>query len=396
MSDDGERPAGVTAERRVTFGRPLIGPESIEEAAQSLRSGWVGTGPKVAQFERMLEEYLEAPCVCCVSSGTAGLSLVLRALGIGLGDEVLLPTMTFVASAQAIEFTGATPVPIDSEPGTGLISLDLVKRAVTARTRALLVVHLAGRPVDMAQLERVGAEHGLAVVEDAAHAIGASLDGRRIGAWSNPAVFSFGPGKNITSIEGGAVATDDPALAERVRRMAQHGLDRTAWDRFSGLGFEQYDATFPGFKFGMSDVHAAVALHQLPRLEDWIDRRARQWEAYDAGLAGLPVDLPPPASARMRHARHLYRISVTDAAPLGRDELASCLTAAGVGTGVHYRALHLHSYYRERYGLEPERFPVATDASRRVLSLPLGPSVSDSDQAHVIATVRSILAGDAA
>jgi dTDP-4-amino-4,6-dideoxygalactose transaminase len=349
----------------------------------------------VARLERMLEDYLDVASVCCVSSATAGLSLVLRALGIGAGDEVLLPTMTFVASAQAIEFTGATPVPVDSEPATGLMSLELAARAITPRTRAVVVVHLAGRPVDMAQLERLRLEHGLVVVEDAAHALGASVDGRRIGAWGNPTVFSFGPGKNITSIEGGAVAGDDPELAARVRRMALHGLDRAAWDRFSGNGFTHYDVGVAGFKFGMPDVHAAVALHQLPRLEEWIGVRRAQWDLYDEALAALPVDIPPPVAAGMRHARHLYRLSVTDAAPVGRDELAARMAAAGIGTGIHYRALHLHSHYRDRFGLMTESFPVATEESGRVLSLPLGPSVSDADQEHVIATLHSILtAGD--
>jgi dTDP-4-amino-4,6-dideoxygalactose transaminase len=395
MSGPAERSIGVVAERRVTFGRPLIEPQSIEEAADSLRTGWIGTGPKVARFERMLEEYLAVASVCCVSSATAGLSLVLRALGVGPGDEVLLPAMTFVGCAQAVEFVGATPVAVDSEPRTDLISLELAAQRITPRSRAVLVVHLAGRPMDMAELERFCAEHGLIVVEDAAHAIGAAIDGRRIGAWGNPAVFSFGPGKNITSIEGGAVATDDPVLAERVRKMALHGLDSTAWERFSDHHRTHYDAGVEGFKFSMPDVHAAVALHQLPRLEEWIDLRERQWDLYDEALADLPVDLPPPAPAGTRHGRHLYRLSVADASPVSRDELAARLAAAGVGSGIHYRALHLHSHYRKRYALEPDDLPVATEASRRVLSLPIGPSVSDADQAHVIATIRSILTGDA-
>jgi dTDP-4-amino-4,6-dideoxygalactose transaminase len=380
-----------TEQGAVTFGQPLIEEASIAEVVDSLRSGWIGTGAKVARFERMLADYITVPDVCCVSSATAGLCLVLRALGIGPGDEVLMPSMTFAATAQAVEYAGAVPVPVDSEPRTNLISLEAAERAITPCTRAVLIVHLAGRPVDLEAAGRLGERHDIHIVEDAAHAIGARFDGLPIGASGNPTVFSFDASKNITSIAGGAVTAADQALVQRVRTMSQNGVDRSAWRRFSEDAPADYDVVAPGFKFTMSDVHAAVGLHQLPQLERWTERRAALWHRYDRELSDLPLELPVPPTARMRHARHLYQVRVTDDAPLTRDELAARLRAAAIGSGIHYRALHLHSHFRERYRLQARAFPVATDASRRLLSLPLHPGLSDDDHARVVAELHASL-----
>jgi len=378
-------------ENFLVFGSPLIGEAEIAEVVDSLRSGWVGTGPKVQRFERMLSEYLEGPECRCLSSCTAGLILSLRVLGIGPGDEVLVPSMTFVASANAVEHAGATPVLVDSEPGTGLIDLDQAQAAITPRTRAIMPVHLAGRPVDMDRLSRLRDEHGLHVIEDAAHALGARWRGRKIGAFGNLTAFSFYVTKNVTTIEGGALATDDPEVAARVERLALHGLSLGAWQRFSDAGFKHYEVVDPGFKYNMTDVQAALGLHQLPRLDEWIERRAQLWARYDALLADLPVDTPPPPDPETTHARHLYQVTISPDAPLARDQLLAGLTARRIGTGVHYRAVHLHPYYRDRYGLEPERFPVANAISERTLSLPLSPKVSEADQDDVVQAMNELL-----
>ncbi len=376
----------------LVFGRPLIGDEEIAEVVDSLRSGWVGTGPKVQRFEQQLADYVGAAHCRCLSSCTAALILSLRILGIGPGDEVLVPAMTFVASANAVEHAGATPVLVDSEPGTGLIDLDGAEAAITPRTRAIMPVHLAGRPVDMDRLDGLRDRYGLAVIEDAAHALGAEWRGRRIGAFGNLAAFSFYVTKNVTTVEGGALVTEDAGLAEAVERLALHGLSAGAWQRFSEEGFRHYEVVEPGFKYNMTDVQAAIGLRQLPKLDRWIGVRAQQWERYDALLVGLPLSTPVPPALRTRHARHLYQVLVEPDAPLGRDELIDELTELGIGTGVHYRGVHLQPYYRERYGLEPEQFPVATDISERTLSLPLGPAVSEADQDDVIAALSAVLA----
>ena len=377
----------------LVFGSPVIGEEEIAEVVASLRSGWVGTGPKVQKFEGMLAEYVGAAEVRCLSSCTAALMLALRVLGVGPGDEVLVPTMTFVASANAVEHVGAMPVLIDAEPGTGLIDLDAAEAAIGPATRAIMPVHLAGRPIDMDRLGALRDRHGLAVIEDAAHAIGAEWRGRRIGGHGNVTAFSFYVTKNITTVEGGALATEDPAIAARVERLALHGLSLGAWARFSDEGFRHYEVVEPGFKYNMTDVQAALGLHQLPRLDAWIDRRAELWERYDALLGELSLETPPAADEGTRHARHLYQVLVGPEAGVTRDEVLDGLTARGIGTGVHYRGVHLHPYYRDRYDLVPEQFPVATSISERTLSLPLSPKVTDADQDDVVLALRELLPG---
>jgi dTDP-4-amino-4,6-dideoxygalactose transaminase len=375
----------------LVFGSPLIGEAEIAEVVDSLRSGWIGTGPKVQRFEAMLSEYIGTAHCRCVSSCTAALILSLRVLGIGPGDEVLVPTMTFVASANAVEHAGATPVLVDSVPGTGLIDLDAAEAAITRRTRAIMPVHLAGRPIDMDRLTSLRDRHGLFVIEDAAHALGAEWHGRRIGAFGNLTAFSFYVTKNVTTIEGGALVTEDTALAGRVERLALHGLSLGAWQRFSDAGFRHYEVVEPGFKFNMTDIQAALGLHQLPLLGQWIDRRAELWARYDHLLAGLPVQTPPLADPDTRHARHLYQLTLDPDAPLTRDELLDELTARRIGTGVHYRGVHLHPFYRDRYGLIPEQFPVANAISEGTLSLPLSPKVSDADQRDVVRALVELL-----
>ncbi len=373
------------------FGSPMIGEEEIAEVVDSLRSGWIGTGPKVQRFESMLGEYVTAQHCRCVSSCTAALILSMHVLGIGPGDEVLVPAMTFVASANAVEHAGATPVLVDSVPGTGLIDLDAAEAAITPRTRAIMPVHFAGRPVDMDRLNALRDRHRLLVIEDAAHALGAEWRGRRIGAFGNVAAFSFYVTKNITTIEGGALVTGDREIAAEVERLALHGLSLGAWQRFSDAGFRHYEVIRPGYKYNMTDVQAALGLRQLPRLDEWISRRAQLWERYDELLAGLPLSTPPPPAAGTRHARHLYQVLVDPDAQLTRDELVDALTARRIGTGVHYRGVHLHPFYRDKYRLSPSDLPVATAISERTLSLPLSPKVTDADQDDVVQALSELL-----
>jgi dTDP-4-amino-4,6-dideoxygalactose transaminase len=375
----------------LVFGSPTIGEDEIAEVVDSLRSGWVGTGPKVQRFETMLAEYVDVPFCRCLSSCTAALILAMQVLGIGPGDEVLVPAMTFVASANAVEHAGATPVLIDSEPITGLIDLEAAEAAITVRTRAIMPVHLGGRPVDMDRLTQLRDRHGMLVIEDAAHALGAQWRGRPIGAFGNVTAFSFYVTKNISTIEGGALVTERAEVAEEVERLALHGLSLGAWQRFSDAGFRHYEVVRPGYKYNMTDVQAALGLHQLPRLDGWIDRRAELWERYDRLLADLPVRTPPPPAPDTLHARHLYQVLLEPGAPLTRDELLDGLTERNIGTGVHYRGVHLHPYYRDTYHLSRQDFPVATAISDRTLSLPLGPSVTEADQDDVAAAMNDLL-----
>ena len=375
----------------LVFGSPDVREDEVREVVDSLRTGWIGSGPKVQRFERDLERYVGAPHVRCLSSCTAALVLGLRVLGVGVGDEVIVPAMTFVASANAVEHAGATTVLVDSEPHTGLLDLDAVERAITSRTKAIMPVHLLGRPVDMDALCGLRDKYGVAIIEDAAHALGAEWRGSRIGTHGNLTAYSFYVTKNMTTIEGGALAIEDEQVAERIERLALHGLSLGAWQRFSDDGFRHYEVVEPGFKYNMTDVQASLGIHQLARLDGWIDERAARWSRYTDMLAGMPVQTPPEPDPNTRHARHLYTIEVTDEAEVPRDSLLGELHKRRIGTGVHYRGVHLHPYYRDRYGLSPSDFPVASRISDRTLSLPLSQKLSTADQDDVVAALAEVL-----
>jgi dTDP-4-amino-4,6-dideoxygalactose transaminase len=373
----------------LVFGRPVLEEAEIAEVVDSLRKGWIGTGEKVQRFERMLEAYVDVPHVRCVSSCTAALMLGLVALDVGEGDEVIAPTMTFAASVNAILHVGATPVLVDCEPVTGQIDFDQVEAAIGPRTKAIIAVHVAGRPLDVDRLNSIRDRHGVAVVEDAAHALGAEWRGAKIGAHGNLTAFSFYATKNVTTAEGGALATTDPAIAERIERVSLHGLSAGAWQRYSDAGFKHYEVVELGYKFNLTDLHAALGIHQLPRLDEWIDMRADVWNGYNAAFADLPVTPPADPAAGTRHARHLYQLLVEEGSARSRDELLDFLAGSGIGVGVHYRAVHMHEYYRKRFGYDPAQFPVARDISDRTLSLPLSPALSSRDVEDVVTALTA-------
>lgn len=373
----------------LVFGKPVIGEAEVAEVVDSLQAAWIGTGPKVQRFERMLEGYLGVRHVRCLGSCTAALMLAIRVLDIGPGDEVIVPAMTFIASANAVEHSGATVVLVDSDPVTGLMDLDAAEAAITPRTAAIMPVHMAGRPIDMDRMNAIRDRHRLRVIEDAAHAIGAEWAGTRIGGHGNLTSYSFYATKNITTGEGGALATEDEGIADRVERLALHGLSVGAWQRFSDAGFKHYEVEEPGFKYNLTDLQAALGIHQLPQLDAWIDQRAEVWGHYNELLAGLPLVLPPDPEPSTRHARHLYTVLVEPDAPLRRDDLLSHLTRQKIGVGIHYRGVHLHPYYRNRYGIDPASLPIATEISGRTLSLPLAPNLTDEDLQDVADALRT-------
>ena len=378
----------------LVFGRPLIGDLEIAEVVDSLKSGWIGTGPKVTRFEAAIEQYVGAPNVRCLSSCTAGLIIALRALGIGRGDEVVVPTMTFAATVNVIELVGATPVLVDCEPETGLIDLQAAEASITKNTRAIMPVHLWGRPLDMTRVQELADKYEIEVIEDAAHALGAEWKGKKIGSHGNFTAFSFYVTKNITTGEGGALVCPSAEESSRVEQLSLHGLSTGAWQRFSDAGYRHYEVSEPGFKFNMTDVQAAMGLHQLPKLDEWIGYRAGLWDLYNTRLIDLPVDTPPSPAPDSVHARHLYTISVRDEAGLSRDEVMQQLHDRGIGTGVHYRAIHLHPFYRDKYQLRKEDFPEATYISERTLSLPMSQAVTLSDAARVAEALSSVLLND--
>ncbi len=355
----------------------------------TLRSGWIGTGPRTERFEALFAEYVGAPHAVAVSSGTAALHLSLIAAGVGDGAEVITTPMTFPSTANAIVHAGATPVFADVDPATGNIDPERVAAAITPRTAAILPVHYAGRPCRMDALEELAAANELLLIEDAAHAVGAVFGDRRIGAIGAATCFSFYVTKNLVTGEGGMVTTADAELAAHVRRLCLHGMDRDAWQRFSVHEFRHYEVIEPGFKSNMTDVQAALGIHQLAKVESGLARRREIWAAYDEGLADLPVELPAAEEPGSVHARHLYSVLVESGQP--RDGVLDALIGQRIGTGVHYRPVHLHPYYRDRFGHRAGDFPNAEAIGQRTLSLPLSPALTETDVADVLEAMTKVV-----
>ena len=382
------------------FALPDIGEEEIAEVVDTLRSGWVTTGPKAKRFEDDFAAFLGAPGLHCmaVNSATAGLHLALEALGIGPGDEVITTTHTFTATAEVVRYLGADVVLVDIDPATLCIAPAAVEAAITPRTKAIIPVHYGGLAADMQSLLAIARRHGLKVVEDAAHALPTTCGGALVGTLgSDLTVFSFYANKTITTGEGGMVVTRDEALAKRIRTMRLHGMSRDAFDRFTAkVPSWYYEIVAPGFKYNLTDIAAALGLQQLKRARAFRDRREAIARAYDAGFEGLPRITPPRAPAGELHARHLYPLRLADAAPIGRpalsrDVLIERLFAAGIGCSVHYIPLHLQPYWRDRYALRAESFPHSQHAFERMLSLPIHTRMSDADVQRVVAAVRQAL-----
>lgn len=380
--------------RFLAFAAPEIGDEEIAEVVDSLRSGWVTTGPKARQFEQDFSAYLGGGIESvAVNSATAGLHLALEALGVGPGDEVITTTHTFTATAEVARYLGATPVFVDVRSDTLCIDPDAVRAAVTPRTKVLIPVHFGGLAADMQALAAVAREFGLAIVEDAAHAFPTTFQGRLIGTLeSDITVFSFYANKTMTTGEGGMLVTRHAALAARARTMRLHGINRDAFDRFTAkVPSWYYEVVAPGFKYNLTDIAAALGIHQLRKAERFRVRRAEIAQRFHAEFADLPLQLPANAPNGDVHSWHLYVVRL-GAVAVSRDEFIDRLYAAGVGCSVHYIPLHLQPYWRDTFGLRAEMFPVSQGAFERMVSLPIYSKMTDDDVSHVVEAVRTALA----
>jgi dTDP-4-amino-4,6-dideoxygalactose transaminase len=375
------------------FARPSLGEDEIREVVDTLRSGWITTGPKTERFAAAFLEYVGGRHAVPVSSATAGLHAALLALGVGPGDEVVTTPMTFVATLNTIVHCGAVPVLVDIDAATLQMRVEAVEAVLTPRTKAIVPVHYVGQPVDLDPLIALAEARGVAILEDAAHAAGTEYKGRRIGSFPTTSVFSFHPNKNITTGEGGMIVTEDPGVFERASLLKFHGMDREAWKRFAKEGSPRYDVAVPGFKYNMMDLQAAIGLAQLPRLDGFIAERARLAARYDAALAGTAgLILPSRVPYAARHAWHLYTPLVdVDRLTISRDRCLDELKRRNIGTGLHYTAAHEFSYYAGRFGWSPEDYPEAHYVSERIVSLPLFPGLSDADQDDAIAAVVAVL-----
>ncbi len=373
------------------FAQPLLGEEEIDEVVHCLRSGWLTTGLKVRQFEREFSEFTGARHSLAVNSCTAALHLALEAIGVGPGDEVITTPMTFTATAAVIEHLGARPVFADVEAKTLNIDPAAIERRVTPRTKVILPVHFAGQACDMDAIMGVGRQHGIPIVEDAAHAIPTTYHGRLVGTLSDITCFSFYATKNVTTGEGGMVVTDREEYADRMKLMHLHGMSRDAWKRYTQNGSWSYEILAPGFKYNLTDIAAAIGIHQLRKCHAFHQRRLAIANQYDAGLAGVPGIVLPEVDDRQAHGWHLYVIQVdSEQLNIGRNEFIDKLIARNIGVSVHFIPLHVHPYYRERYSLQPTDYPNAMAAYERIISLPIYAKMGDEDVRHVIDAVRDI------
>jgi len=379
-------------DRYLVFGAPNFGEQERAALAACLDSGWVGSGPRVAELEERFRALLGAEATVAVNSGTAALHLALLELRLEPGSEVVTTPMTFCATANAIVHAGLRPVFADCDRTTQNLDPAALERAITPRTRAVVPVHFAGRPCDMQAIGSLAAANDLHVVEDCAHAIEATVNGRHCGTFGDFGCFSFYVTKNMTTVEGGMLTARTKEAAARLKRRALHGMSADAWRRFSDEGYVHYAVEEPGFKYNLTDLAASIGLVQLGRLEAWWQRRRELWDYYLRELAALPLVLPAPVPAGVRHALHLFTCLVDDArSRVSRDDVLRGLHELRIGAGVHYTALHLHPYYRKTFGYRRGDFPNAEWIGDRTFSIPLSPAVTDDDAADVVRALRMLL-----
>lgn len=379
-------------EKFLVFGAPAIEEAEIEEVVASMRTGWLGTGPKVARFEQAFSAYKGAQHAAALNSCTAALHLSILAAGIKPGDEVITTPLTFCATVNAIIHAGATPVLCDIDPATININPAGLESRITGKTRALLPVHFAGRACDMDFIMAVAKRHDLKVIEDCAHAIETEYHGRKVGTIGDFGCFSFYVTKNMVTGEGGMVLARSDEDIARVKILGLHGMSKDAWKRFSDDGFKHYQVVECGFKYNMMDLQAAIGIHQLQRLEPYSEKRKRIWECYNGELADLPLTLPAPPEPGTRHAMHLYTVLVDETKTgLTRDAFLDAMTSCNIGVGVHYLSLAEHPYYQHTLGWKPEDYPHAMRVGRQTVSLPLSASLTEEDVADVVAAIKWVL-----
>ncbi len=374
------------------FGSPAIEKPEIDEIVASMKSGWLGTGPKVHQFEEMFREYKGSKFAMAVNSCTAALHLSMLVIGLKPDDEVIVPTMTFAATANAVIHAGGIPVFVDCERNTMNVDPEDIERKLTPKTKAILPVHFAGRSCNMNAIMDIARQHDLKVVEDCAHAIETEYHGKKAGTFGDLGCFSFYVTKNIVTGEGGMVITDNEEYADRIKILGLHGMSKDAWKRFSDEGYKHYQVVYPGYKYNMMDIQAAIGIHQLPRVERYWQRRQEIWNRYNEAFKELPLFTPAPTEPDTRHAYHLYTLLLDiDNLKISRDAFLDLMTKQNIGVGVHYVALHLHPYYQKAFGYKRGDFPNAEWISDRTVSLPLSAKLTDGDVEDVVEAVRNII-----
>lgn len=374
------------------FHVPSIAEDEIQAVVETMRSGWLTTGPKVRQLEQDFAQYVGCSYAVAVNSGTAALHLALDAIGLKAGDEVILPTMTFAATAEVVRYFNATPVLVDCQPDTLNIDPQRIEQAITAKTKAIIPVHFGGHPCDMDAIVEIARAHQLAVIEDAAHALPARYYGQMVGTIGDITCFSFYATKTITTGEGGMATTENPEWAERMRLMSLHGISKDAWKRYSAEGSWYYEILFPGYKYNLTDIAAAIGIEQLKKCDSFWVQRQLYATVYNKGFRGVPGVRVPPSAECGQHAWHLYVIQLDrDRLCIDRNHFIQLLKEHNIGTSVHFIPLHIHPYYRDLFGYRCEDFPNASAAYERIVSLPIYPRLTSADVQRVIGVVSSLV-----
>lgn len=374
------------------FGTPLIEKDDIEGVVECLRSTWITTGPRVAKFENKFRNFIGTKYAVALHSCSAALHLSMVISGISPEDEVITTPMTFAATTNAILHTGAKPVYVDIEKDSMNIDPNLIEKAITPKTKAILPVHFAGRPCKMDQIMEIAEKNDLLVVEDAAHAVGAVYKGKKIGNIGHMSCFSFYVTKNIVTAEGGMLTTNNEEWANKTRMYASHGINKNAWRRGLDNGFKHYEILFPGFKYNMTDIQASLGITQMDKLERYCERRKKIWQMYDDAFERLPITIPSPEEKNTIHARHIYTILLDlEHLKISRDQFVNALLRENIGSSIHYISLHLHKYYKETFGFKYSDYPNAAYVSERSVSLPLSPRLTDQDVQDVIDGVTKVI-----
>ena len=376
----------------VPFHRPEITEDEIQSVVATLRSGWLTTGPKVKRFEEQFAGYLGCRHAVAVNSGTAALHLALDAVGIKEGDEVIVPTMTFAATAEVVFYLKAKPVLVDCRPDTLNIDPEQIENAITSKTRAIIPVHFGGQPCEMDRILEIARQYKVKVIEDAAHALPASYRDKKVGAIGDITCFSFYATKTITTGEGGMATTENSEWAERMRMMSLHGISHDAWKRYTKEGSWYYEILNPGFKYNLTDIAAAIGIEQLKKCDEFRKAREKIAKIYDTSFADLEEIQTPVRRSDTEHAWHLYVIELNlDHLQITRNQFIDVLREEQIGTSVHFIPLHLHPYYRDNFGYHPSDFPNASSAFERIVSLPIYPRMTEADVESVIGAVRKIV-----
>jgi dTDP-4-amino-4,6-dideoxygalactose transaminase len=378
----------------IVFGSPAIGEEEIAEVEAVMRSGWLGTGPRVAQFEEDFAVYqgLSAQQVAAVNSCTAALHVSMVAANLEPGSEVITTPLTFCATVNAAIHAGLTPILADIDPSSHNIDPVAIEAAITSKTRAIIPVHFAGRACDMQTIMAIAKKHQLTVIEDCAHAIETTFHGKKAGTFGDFGCYSFYSTKNVVTGEGGMIIGRNAEFIARAKVLALHGMSKDAWHRFGDKGYKHYQVIEAGFKYNMMDLQAAIGLHQLRRVEANWQRRAQIWNYYQQALADLPISRPAAVEPNTRHAYHLYTIGIDEKQTgISRDGFLDAMNQRKIGTGVHYLALTEHPYYQQRYGWQPEQTPCATQVGRNTVSLPISAKLSDADVERVVDAAKKLL-----